>query len=357
MFFREWFSWCYLYLQHTFVMMYWITVPGLLLAAFFSLRYRAPLRETALKRQSGFVACLSAIGLGFLDGNAGRASRLRAMEDFRARGVSPRAALGYLVSAQAISLPVIGLFTVLIGLEFGLGLLLGGLVMILLTMLGLPLLGLPVAGPAAAGGTSDATAGEMGEWSWGRLWGSRAGWRTAARWVGGMFGSLWLSSVAGLLLAGLVLALDMHEAWILPAWLADENSQGAALASALLAPLLSTVTFLSPLGNLVVAASIWKTWTLSYPGLLSFALAASFHPLTLRALSAQFGARRTAGFGLLLYLTACLAALVVPVLWHLIGLEVTHVPWLRDLVDRIQMALPFTMLGTGGMPGGSMMSH
>jgi len=107
----------------------------------------------------------------------------------------------------------------------------------------------------------------------------------------------------------------------------------------------------------VVASSIWKTWTFAYSGVLSFTLAASFHPLTLRTLSARYGPGRTARLGLLLYLAACLGALAVPVLWRIIGLEVTHVPWFRDLVDRIMMALPFTMLGSGGMPGARMLSH
>ncbi len=361
MFLIEWLTWTktwvWLYLQHTFIMMYWITLPGLLTAAFLSLRYRAPVLGAVLKRQEGFGAALSAVGLGLLDGDAGRAARPRTMEDLRARGVSPSAALAYLVAGQAISLPVIGLFTVLLGLEFGLGLLLGGLAMILLSTLGLPLVGLGAPRQREAGSLQSPTPSEAaGEWTWARLLGSAAGWGAAVRWVGRVFKGTWLPSVAGLIVGGSILALDMHDAWVLPPWLGDET-WGAALASAFLAPLLATVAFLFPLGNLVVAASIWKTWTLSYPGIVSFALAASLHPLTLRTLSAHYGPSRTARLGVFLYVAACLAALVVPLVLRIVGLEVTHVPWFRDLVDRIMMGLPFTMLGTGGMPGGRMMSH
>lgn len=361
MFLIEWLTWTktwvWLYLQHTFIMMYWVTLPGLLAAAFLSLRYRAPVLGAVLKMQGGFGAGLSAIGLGLLEGDAGRTARLRTMEVLRARGVSPAVAVAYLVAGQAISLPAIGLFTVLLGLEFGLGLLLGGLAMILLASLGLPLLGLGGLRETQAGRAPVAPSSEVTkEWSWARLLGSGAGWGAMVRWVSRVFKSLWVPSLAGLILGGFVLALDMHEAWILPAWTGDETWR-AALASAFLAPLLATVAFLFPLGNLVVAASIWKTWTLSYPGVLSFVLAASFHPLTLRTLSAQYGPKRTAGLGLLLYVTACLGALAVPIVLRVFGLEVTHVPWFRDLVDRIMMGLPFTMLGTGGMPGGRMMSH
>ncbi|MBI3120651.1 MAG: hypothetical protein HYZ03_00035 [candidate division NC10 bacterium] len=357
MFLREWLTWCWLYLQHTFIMMYWVTLPGLLSVAFLSLRYRAPLLGTMLKRQRGVGAGLSAIGLGLLDGDAGRAARLRTMENLSARGVSPSVALAYLLAGQTFPLPVIGLFTVLLGLEFGLGLLLGGLAMILLAAPGLPLLGLAASRQGEVGRASFTTPSEAaGEWTWARLLGSAGGWGAAVRWVARVFKGLWFPSVAGLVLGGVVLALDMHEVWILPAWLGNEKWE-TALVSAFLAPLLATVAFVFPLGNLVVASSIWKTWTLAYSGVLSFALAASFHPLTLRTLSARYGLAQTARLGLLLYLAACLGALAVPVLWRIIGLEVTHVPWFRDLVDRIMMGLPFTMLGTGGMPGGRMMSH
>ncbi len=361
MFLIEWLTWTktwvWLYLQHTFIMMYWVTLPGLVVAAFLSLRYRAPFLGAVLKRQAGLGAGFSAIGLGLLDGDVGRTARLRTMEDLRTKGASLPVALAYLLAGQAFSLPVIGLFTVLLGLEFGLGLLLGGLAMTLLATLGLPLLGLRGLGETQAGRAPVATSSEVTkEWGWARLLGSGAGWGALVRWVGRVFKGLWLPSVAGLIVGGFILALDMHDAWVLPGWLGDET-WGAALASAFLAPVLASVAFLFPLGNLVVAASIWKTWTLSYCGVLSFALAASFHPLTLRTLSARYGATRTVGLGALLYVAAGVGALVVPVVLRIFGLEVTHVPWLRDLVDRIMMGLPFTMLGTGGMPGGRMMSH
>jgi len=174
MFLLEWLTWCWLYLQHTFVMMYWITIPGLLAAAFLSLRYRAPLLGAVLKRQGGFRASVSAIGFGLLDGDAGRVAHLRTMEDLTASGVSLSVALAYLLAGQAFPLPVIGLFTVLVGLEFGLGLLLGGLAMILLAALGLPLLGPnpPKQGePAHASPATPSAA--TGEWSWAMRHGGR----------------------------------------------------------------------------------------------------------------------------------------------------------------------------------------
>lgn len=47
--------------------------------------------------------------------------------------------------------------------------------------------------------------------------------------------------------------------------------------------------------------------------------------------------------------------LAVQGLFAVLGVPVTHVPWFRDLVDRIIMGLPFTMLGTpSGTPMGRM---
>jgi hypothetical protein len=128
-----------------------------------------------------------------------------------------------------------------------------------------------------------------------------------------------------------------------------DEGLGSALAAAFLAPLLSVVLFLTPGGNLFVASSIWKTWTLAYSGVLSFVLMSLLNPFTLRTLLSQHRGWRLV---LAIYFTAALSGLVVTGLFTLVGLEVTHVPWFRDLVDRIIMAFPFTMLGApGGMKG------
>ena len=41
----EWLFWLFEYLKHIFVMMYWVTVPGLLLAGLLNVRYRRPMLD------------------------------------------------------------------------------------------------------------------------------------------------------------------------------------------------------------------------------------------------------------------------------------------------------------------------
>ncbi|MBI2159299.1 MAG: hypothetical protein HYU25_02710 [Candidatus Rokubacteria bacterium] len=51
-------------------------------------------------------------------------------------------------------------------------------------------------------------------------------------------------------------------------------------------------------------------------------------------------------------MTAALGGLLVEGVFALLGVQVTHVPWFRELVDKLMMMFPGTMLGApGGMKG------
>jgi len=105
-----------------------------------------------------------------------------------------------------------------------------------------------------------------------------------------------------------------------------------------------------PAGDLIVASSLGKTWTITYGGVISLVLMSLLNPLTMRALVRQFGRRQGWALAVAMYVCAALSGLAVQELLAALGLSVTHVPWFRELVDRIIMVLPFTMLGTpGGM--------
>lgn len=346
-FFGDWFGWSYLYLQHFFVMMYWVTIPGLLACAFLSVRYRSALQQRLLHKSRGAAAILCAIGLGMTTPTS-RGESLKIASSLMARGTPPAVAIAYFIASQTLGLYVLLIFTVLIGLEFGLGVLLAGLVMVLLMAASAYFLALsPVPGKIAPA-TSTSNPGDEARKDWHALLLSREGWWLALKDIGHIFRVLWLPSLGGLLLGGLILALDMHKAWPLPFWLGDEGF-GPAVASSFLGPLLSLISFGSPLGNLIVGSSIWKTWTFAYPGIISFVLAALLHPLSLRSVTKWFD--RPAGKYVIaiLYLSAVIGGLTVIGVFELLGLEVTHVPWFEPLVKKIIMTLPFTMLGTGGM--------
>jgi hypothetical protein len=177
---------------------------------------------------------------------------------------------------------------------------------------------------------------------------STRGWRAVIKDITRVFKILWLPSVGGLILGALILAVDMRKAWPLPFWLGDEGF-GPAVASSFLGPVLSFISFSSPFGNLIVASSVWKTWTVAYPGIISFILATSLHPLSLSTVAKWFGPPAGKYVIAIFYLSAAIGALTVIGLFTLLGLEVTHVPWFEPVVKKIVMTLPFTILGTGGM--------
>jgi uncharacterized membrane protein YraQ (UPF0718 family) len=345
---QETIGWGWAYVQHVVFMFYWAWIPGVLGVALLSARYRPRLQEIAFKRQSTAAGLWAAIGWGMISG-VGRRASLATAERLWEQGVSEHLVLAYLVASHTLGLFLLLIFTVLIGLEFGLGLLLGGLVMIGLLRLVAPVLAPKRSrlGTAASSGIN--AEGVLSSWASGR--GSRGRWgailREAARPVRHLAPSL----LGGLLLGAVVLAVDNHGFWFFPKWMGDDGLV-PALAGAFLAPLLSMALLLAPGGNLFVASSIWKTWTLSYPGVVSFVLMSLLNPLTSRVLVKQRGSQYGWRLVSAIYLSAALSGLAVAGLFTLLGLEVTHVPWFRELIDRIIMAFPFTMLGApGGMKG------
>ncbi|MBI2154199.1 MAG: permease [Candidatus Rokubacteria bacterium] len=341
-------GWGWAYVQHVVVMFYWAWAPGILAVAALSARYRPDLREITLKRQSDAAGVLAAIGWGMTSG-AGRRASLAAAARLRAQGVPDRVVLAYLVASHQLGLFVLLLFTLLIGLEFGLGLFFGGLAMAGLLCLFAPVLGSGRSGPARPETDGEE---EMARPGWRGLLCSRRSGDAIPREVGRPLRQMAGSLLGGLILGALILTVDNNGYWFLPKWLGGEGV-GPALAGAFLASLLSVALFLAPGGNLFVASSIWKTWTLTNPGVLAFVLMSLVNPLTVRVLLRQYGRRQGWLLVLATYLAAALSGLAVASLFTVVGLEVTHVPWLRDLVDRIILALPFTMLGApgGGMEG------
>jgi len=342
-FFRDWFAWFYLYLQHFFVMMYWVTIPGLLVCGFLSVRYRPVFRDRLLKGATGPWAVIYAIGLGMTTATTRRQGLENASASM-ARGAP--AALGYLVASQALGLYFLMAFTILIGLEFSLGVLIGGLIMALLVAVSTKFI--PFSPATETPSPQPNQPEEELLTNWRDLLLSSRGWRAVIKDIIRIFKILWLPSLGGLILGALILAADMRKAWPLPFWLGDEGF-GPAAGSSFLGPLLSLISFSSPLGNLVVASSIWKTWTFAYPGIISFVLAASLHPLSLRSVAEWFGPAAGKYIIAILYLSAAIGGLTVMGIFKLLGLEVIHVPWFEPLVKKIIMTLPFTMAGTGGM--------
>lgn len=332
--------WAWAYVQHVVLMSYWFWVPGFFIVALLDVRYRPVFKRITLQNRHGPGACWAAIGWGMTSG-AGRRMSLELAQSLWSQGLPDQIVLGFLVASQSLGLYSLLLITVLIGLEFGLGVFLGGLVMVGLLCLLTP------ARTTRGGLQLDPKAGVAlsPHENWTDLLCSAVGWGQAVRDVGRYVRNMRLSLGGGLLLGALVLAIDNRGTWLFPKWMGDETL-GSALAGSFLAPLLSAGSLLAPGGNLIVASSLWKTWTLTYPGVLSLVLACPLNPLTLRTLIRHYGRRRGWQLALSVYLCAALSGLAVAGLFWLLGVQVTHVPWFRDLVDNLMMLFPFTMLGT-----------
>lgn len=336
--------WAWAYIQHVVLMSYWFWIPASLIVAFLSAHYRPVFKLATLQHRNGAGAYWAAIGWGMTSG-AGRRQSLELAQSLWSQGLPDQIVLAYLVTSQSLGLYSLLLFTVLIGLEFGLGLFLGEVVMIVL-------LHFFTSALAERGGfqpdhASEVAASPPPHEKWTDLLGSAMGWGQAVRDVGRYVRNMRLSLGGGLLLGALVLTIDNRGYWLFPKWMGDETL-GSALAGSFLAPLLSAGSLLAPGGNLIVASSIWKTWTLTYSGVLSLVLACPLNPLTLRILIRHYGRRRGWQLALSVYLCAALSGLAVAGLFWLLGVQVTHVPWFRDLVDTLMMLFPFTMLGAPG---------
>lgn len=339
-------GWAWDYVQHVLIMFYWFWIPGFLIVGLLGSRYRPALEEVVYKRERGARAFLAAIGWGMASG-AGRRQSLETATTLWAQGIPDHTVLAFLVASQNLVLYSLVLFTILIGLEFGLGVFLGGLVMIGL---------LRVIAPRRAPGIEVSPhprrrVPEPAPERWLALLASARGWSHVVRDIGRYVRNVGLSLFGGLVLGALVLAIDTGGSWFFPQPWGDETV-GAALAGSFLAPLLSAPLFLAPGGNLIVVSSIWKTWTLTYSGSISFVLMSLLNPLTVRTLVRHYGGPRGSGLVLALYLAAALGGLVVQGVFALLGVPVTHVPWFRELVDNLMMMFPGTMLGApGGMKG------
>ncbi len=340
-------TWAWDYVQHVVLMFYWFWIPAALFVGVLSVRYRPVFEAVTLKAPRGPAAFWAAVGWGMTSG-AGRRASVETAERLWGDGLPNHVVLAFLVASHNLVLYSLVLLTVLIGIEFGLGVLLGGLAMIGLVRLAVPARALrPDSGRPKGKEIEVPTAPE----TWRALLMSARGWGQIVRDVGRYVRHVGPSLIGGLLLGALILAVDTGGHWIFPKWMGDE-SVAASVADAVLAPLVSVGLFLAPGGNLIVVSSIWKTWTLAYAGLVSVVLVSVLNPLNVRTFLRHYGTAQGWRLVLTLYVAAALSGLIVAGSFAALGIEVTHVPWFRALVDRLMMMFPGTMLGApGGMRG------
>ena len=144
--------------------------------------------------------------------------------------------------------------------------------------------------------------------------------------------------------------------------------------NAIIGPVLGSIAFMVPVGNILVASWLWKTEFLTYAGVVGFFLATVVHPDTVGAYRRLFGAVLTFRIVLILLGSAVLASLAVTVMWHvlaglasLLGVRTfieqtiltssiipSTVPWFHELFKPIIAAYMRDVMGAmqGGMESG-----
>lgn len=329
----------YFLFLHFFRMMYWVWIPGFLFSAFFSLRYRESARNRLLSGGGLFAAVLYGI-----TSSPSRKKALGIAGELKQKGVGTARVLAYLIASQNLVIYFLVILMAMMGAEFALGQLMGGIIMILFVSSGWRLLGGEEEFQPSAG-TSDKVTSQP---TWSGLLLSGSGWWKALKYVGGEFRFFWFNLVIGILLGGMILAAGLQKWWV------DFSEIGGGgilsdILSAFVAPILGMILFVPPVGNLPVVSNLFKTYTIGYPGVVSFVLVSMLNPLILSGYARLLGRRRAMALVGLLFLSVFVSGLLVTALYALFGFRPGHVPLGRELVDEIVRWLPFTMGKMSGM--------
>ncbi len=337
--------------RHMVVMMYWVWIPGLFISAVVALRYREAAAEQVRRSEGGSVRSIFFGALLGVTLTTGRKRSLQASLGLLREGLHPSTTLAVYLSSRNLVLYFLAIWMLLLGLEFAVGQVIGTLAMIALAATGLRYLvpaeelkrvkNLLQSHEQAPSTTFE----EPAETSWRGLLLSPRGWWNILRYIGREMSRFVLPLVAGVLVGGVILSAGLRPWWV------DLDSVGGGglltdVLNALIAPALSLVSAIGPVGSLPVASNLFKASGLAYPGLLAFVLAGALKPQDLAALCRALGRRVAFRVATLLYFSAAVAGLIVTGVFALFGFRPGHVPLFRELVDQI---IIWFMPGMGGM--------
>jgi uncharacterized membrane protein YraQ (UPF0718 family) len=264
-------SFSYFLFLHFFRMMYWVWIPGFLFSAFFSLRYRESARSRLLSGGGLFAALLYGI-----TSSPSRKKALGIAGELKQKGVGTAKVLAYLIASQNLVIYFLVILMAMMGAEFALGQLMGGIIMTLLVASGWRLL---IGGEEfqASSVTSDKVTSQP---TWSGLLLSGSGWWEALKYISREFRFFWLNLSIGILLGGLILAAGLQKWWIDFSQIGGEGILSDIL-TAFVAPIIGIMLFVPPVGNLPVVSNLFKTDAIGYPGVVSFVLASLLNPLIL----------------------------------------------------------------------------
>jgi len=321
--------------NHTFLMLYWIWLPGWLLSGYLFTRvHRQPL-PLLLKDRPVSVRSFLWAGLLGVTFSADRRRGWAALADLLAARVPPPLALAFFIGSQHVVIYPLCFFMALVGGEFFAGQALGGIIMAAYLALLVRLI-------PKRHWEEAATAPDRPE---NRRWRERyatsplpRGWRGVIRYLGRELRALWWPVPLGLLGAGIIGAAG-RTAWWVDFSIVGGEGVVTALLNAVLGAALSVVMPLAPLGHLFVGAFLWKAYTLSFLGIIAFVLASAADFRAIRAYVRLFGPAFGRALAIAVFASAMLAALTLGLLLWAVGFEVTHTPLGHTVVNKIMNAL------------------
>jgi len=235
----------YFLFLHFFRMMYWVWIPGFFFSAFFSLRYR----ETAKGRLLSGGGLFAALFYGMTT-SPSRKKALAVAQELKRKGVGTPQVLAFLIASQNLVIYFLVIQTAMMGAEFALGQLMGGIIMtVLVTFLW------RVFKREEESQTSPVTSDKVTSHPrWMGLLLSGSGWWKAIKYISGEFRFFWFNLAFGILLGGFVLSAGLQKWWI------DFSQIGGGgilsdILSAFVAPILGMILFIPPVGNLAAHRS------------------------------------------------------------------------------------------------------
>ena len=310
-----------------FMLFFWIWIPGILLSALLTLRYRQTVAERLLQGKEALWTTLWAATLLGILSSPQRKSSLQTARALLEGGISPVGILIFLIASHSLVIYFLAVLNLLLGLEFAFGQVLGGILMILLVTAAVSSLGLNQPEPTISPETTLPLllAPYPSVPSWTDLLFSRRGWWAVLTYIGREFRRFGLNTLIGIFLGGFFLAGGLEPWWIDLALLGGGGVR-TDLWNVLLAPLLSIVLCVPPLGNLPLTASLFKAYVLNYPGIVSFVLASLIHPPMIRAYTAYFGKKAGYKIALILLGAAVVSGLLVTGIFGLFDFRPGYVP-------------------------------
>lgn len=310
-----------------FILFFWIWIPGILLSALLTLRYRQTVAKRLLQGKDGLWTTLWAATLLGILSSPHRKSSLQTARILREGGISPVGILTFLIASHGLVIYFLAVLNLLLGLEFAFGQVMGGGLMILLVTGAVSFLGLNRGEPTTSTETTLQLLGTQHPSvpSWSMLLFSPQGWWAVLTYIGREVRRFGLNTLIGIFLGGFFLAGGLEPWWI------DLGTFGGGgvltdLFNVLIAPLLAIILFVPPLGNLPLTASLFKAYVLNYPGMVSFVLASLIHPPMIRAYTEYFGKKEGYKIAVLLLGAAMISGLLVTGFFALFGFRPGYIP-------------------------------